>query len=176
MNRRSLQAVTIAAAAVAAFSVSPIAQAPPAPVPLTVHEWGTFTSGAGPDGNAVDWTPQAGRSDLPCFVARNRFNATRSRCDGFFFDNTKRPDLAGGPDVGAAAELHGITVKRVRRSADLQHANRVAVFFTEKLNDILSLFRFVEWNFSPRNRRTVSNFFVHQLFHVVLLFRLERRA
>ena len=41
---------------------------------LTVHEWGTFTSIAGADGTAVEWLPQAGPSDLPCFVARNRFN------------------------------------------------------------------------------------------------------
>ena len=39
-----------------------------------VHEWGTFTSVAGPDGTAVEWTPLAGPNDLPCFVARNRFN------------------------------------------------------------------------------------------------------
>jgi hypothetical protein len=41
---------------------------------LTVHEWGTFTSIAGEDGTAVDWHPQAGPTDLPCFVERNRFN------------------------------------------------------------------------------------------------------
>jgi hypothetical protein len=35
---------------------------------LTVHEWGTFTSIAGPDGNAVPWRPLSGPSDLPCFV------------------------------------------------------------------------------------------------------------
>jgi len=35
---------------------------------LTVHEWGTFTSVAGPDGQAVDWTPLSGPSELPCFV------------------------------------------------------------------------------------------------------------
>ena len=34
-------------------------QTPPAPVPLTVHEWGTFTSVAGADGQAVRWVPQA---------------------------------------------------------------------------------------------------------------------
>src|SRR5436190_654653 len=45
----------------------------PAPAAV-VHEWGTFTSIAGPDGHAVEWTPQAGPSDLPCFIARNRFN------------------------------------------------------------------------------------------------------
>ena len=35
---------------------------------LTVHEWGTFTSVAGQDGGAVEWTPLSGPSDLPCFV------------------------------------------------------------------------------------------------------------
>jgi len=35
---------------------------------LTVHEWGTFTSVAGQDGRAVEWTPLSGPSDLPCFV------------------------------------------------------------------------------------------------------------
>src|SRR5262245_43620621 len=35
---------------------------------ITVHEWGTFTSVAGPDGQAAQWLPLAGPSDLPCFV------------------------------------------------------------------------------------------------------------
>lgn len=35
---------------------------------LTVHEWGTFTTVAGPDGLAVDWLPLGGPYDLPCFV------------------------------------------------------------------------------------------------------------
>jgi hypothetical protein len=35
---------------------------------LTVHEWGTFTSIAGDDGQAVEWRPLTGPSDLPCFV------------------------------------------------------------------------------------------------------------
>ena len=35
---------------------------------LVVHEWGTFTSVAGPDGQAVPWRPLSGSSDLPCFV------------------------------------------------------------------------------------------------------------
>lgn len=37
---------------------------------LVVHEWGTFTSIAGEDGRAVRWLPQAGPTDLPCFVER----------------------------------------------------------------------------------------------------------
>jgi hypothetical protein len=35
---------------------------------VRVHEWGTFTSKAGPDGTAVEWTPLGGPSELPCFV------------------------------------------------------------------------------------------------------------
>ena len=37
---------------------------------MTVHEWGTFTSVAGPEGGAVNWLPLSGQSDLPCFVHR----------------------------------------------------------------------------------------------------------
>ena len=36
--------------------------------PLVVHEWGTFTSVAGADGNPVEWAPLTGPPDLPCFV------------------------------------------------------------------------------------------------------------
>jgi len=36
--------------------------------PLVVHEWGTFTSIAGDDGNALLWLPIATKSDLPTFV------------------------------------------------------------------------------------------------------------
>jgi len=39
---------------------------------LTVHEWGTFTSIAGPDGVAVDWLPLTGSTDLPSFVEHFR--------------------------------------------------------------------------------------------------------
>jgi hypothetical protein len=35
---------------------------------LAVHEWGTFTTVAGPNGRAIDWLPLGGPSDLPCFV------------------------------------------------------------------------------------------------------------
>jgi len=46
--------------------------------PLVVHEWGTFTSIAGNDGNAVEWLPLSGPSDLPGFVERYRFNLKTS--------------------------------------------------------------------------------------------------
>jgi hypothetical protein len=39
---------------------------------LTAHEWGTFTSVAGNDGQAVEWTPLAGSTDLPGFVEHFR--------------------------------------------------------------------------------------------------------
>jgi hypothetical protein len=35
-----------------------------------VHEWGTFTSVAGENGQSLDWLPLSGPSDLPCFVER----------------------------------------------------------------------------------------------------------
>jgi hypothetical protein len=39
---------------------------------FTVHEWGTFTSVAGPDGQAVEWLPLTGSTDLPGFVEHFR--------------------------------------------------------------------------------------------------------
>jgi hypothetical protein len=39
---------------------------------LTVHEWGTFTSIAGNDGQAMDWLPLTGSTDLPSFVEHFR--------------------------------------------------------------------------------------------------------
>src|SRR5258708_3417088 len=35
---------------------------------LTAHEWGTFTSIAGANGQAVEWFPLTGSTDLPSFV------------------------------------------------------------------------------------------------------------
>src|SRR6266699_3707820 len=39
---------------------------------LTVHEWGTFTSIAGADGQAVEWRPLTASTDLPAFVEHFR--------------------------------------------------------------------------------------------------------
>jgi hypothetical protein len=39
---------------------------------ITVHEWGTFTSIAGPDGSSMDWLPLTGSTDLPSFVEHFR--------------------------------------------------------------------------------------------------------
>ena len=67
MRRRFIGSVIFAAAAAALLSVSPLAQTRP-PSPLTVHEWGTFTSIAGADGQAVRWQTQTAPDDLPCFI------------------------------------------------------------------------------------------------------------
>ena len=39
---------------------------------LTVHEWGTFTSVAGRGGQAMEWSPLTGSTDLPEFVEHFR--------------------------------------------------------------------------------------------------------
>lgn len=51
---------------------------------LTVHEWGTFTSVAGPNGQSVNWQPLSGPQDLPCFVDREvaRQNLTSVQVKG----------------------------------------------------------------------------------------------
>jgi hypothetical protein len=39
---------------------------------LIVHEWGTFTSIAGADGDSLDWLPLTGSTELPSFVEHFR--------------------------------------------------------------------------------------------------------
>jgi len=58
------------------------------PNAVIVHEWGTFTSIAGRNGEAVEWTPLGGTSDLPCFVHRLP--------SGNINSNIKGPVYAGG--------------------------------------------------------------------------------
>jgi hypothetical protein len=60
---------------VACFAISndlPAKNAEPTFAGLTVHEWGTFTSIAGPDGLAKEWSPLTGSTDLPGFVEHFR--------------------------------------------------------------------------------------------------------
>ncbi len=57
------------------FAISsdlPAKNAEPTFAGLTVHEWGTFTSIAGKDGQAVEWSPLTGSTDLPGFVEHFR--------------------------------------------------------------------------------------------------------
>jgi hypothetical protein len=58
-------------AVLAVTALAPVATHDPAP--LTVHEWGTFTSIADADGRAAEWRPLSGPQDLPCFVDRIRY-------------------------------------------------------------------------------------------------------
>ena len=53
-------------------SVLPARNARPVYAGLTVHEWGTFTSIAGRDGQAVEWSALNGSTDLPGFVEHYR--------------------------------------------------------------------------------------------------------
>lgn len=74
MNRK-LFASILSALLVSCFAVSnglPAKNAEPVYAGLTVHEWGTFTSIAGRDGQAVEWSPLTGPSDLPGFVEHFR--------------------------------------------------------------------------------------------------------
>lgn len=66
--------VAVLVAVVSATAAVRVSSQSTAPVPLTVHEWGTFTSVAGEDGQALQWLPQGGVSDLPCFVERSKYN------------------------------------------------------------------------------------------------------
>ena len=72
MNRRAARIAVVLT--LVSLSVSPTPADPGSVPPFTVHEWGTFTSIAGEDGMAVEWRPQAGPDDLPCFVDRLRFS------------------------------------------------------------------------------------------------------
>ena len=49
---------------------------------ITVHEWGTFTSVAGRQGDAEAWSPLSGPDDLPCFVKRIRFPFSKLSLSG----------------------------------------------------------------------------------------------
>jgi hypothetical protein len=76
------------------------------PINLTVHEWGTFTSVAGPDGKAAQWLPLAGPTDLPCFV--NYFQNRLYKSIGPVVANTPRLNTQLNVDYNKArSELLG---------------------------------------------------------------------
>jgi hypothetical protein len=63
----------VASTALTGTTVSPV-QTSSTSAPLTVHEWGTFTSIAADDGSAETWVPQQPPGELPCFVERLPLN------------------------------------------------------------------------------------------------------
>lgn len=68
----------IASCLVALFVSRSHAQTPQVDPGLTAHEWGTFTSIADNEGQAVEWLPLTGSTDLPGFVEHFR-NASFKR-------------------------------------------------------------------------------------------------
>jgi hypothetical protein len=74
----------LAVALVLSAAVLPIAadrHADP-PAPLTVHEWGTFTSVAGKDGSAIEWDTLGCKDDLPGFVNDFGYRGLKWRVNG----------------------------------------------------------------------------------------------
>jgi hypothetical protein len=67
-------------AAIALLSPAEVKTAQPGD--LTVHEWGTFTSVAGPDGSAIDWDALGGKDDLPGFVNNSGFRCVKGTLRG----------------------------------------------------------------------------------------------
>src|ERR1700682_2088562 len=74
MNMNSLRAMSCALLACSlAVSVGLMgSEKTPVFSGLTAHEWGTFTSIAGEQGQAVEWSPLTGSTDLPAFVEHFR--------------------------------------------------------------------------------------------------------
>ena len=67
-NARFRDILTATLCACGLASVLVMAGRPAGTSDLEAHEWGTFTSVAGADGQAESWRPFSGPSDLPCFV------------------------------------------------------------------------------------------------------------
>lgn len=70
-----LPRVILAALLAGSFAISsslPAKDSQPVSAGLTAHEWGTFTSIAGADGQAMEWSPLNGSTDLPGFVEHFR--------------------------------------------------------------------------------------------------------
>jgi len=71
-----------AAASLCCFLSAVRSQEPLTDSSLSIHEWGTFTSIAGAKGEAVVWSPQAERDDLPGFVEHLRNNQFKGGLQG----------------------------------------------------------------------------------------------
>ena len=92
------------------------------PGELTVHEWGTFTTVAGPDGRAIAWLPLGGPSDLPCFV--QHFNN-----DEFVKTLPARP---AGTTTAAAVTAASYDVARRQMAARVRMETPVLYVYSER--------------------------------------------
>ena len=95
MSKHVRSALLLSAALGMAAAVAAAAGQEMAP-DLTVHEWGTFTSVAGSDGQSVDWAPLNGPQDLPCFVDRHRIQIKGRDFVGALRVLPAAPSRAGG--------------------------------------------------------------------------------
>jgi hypothetical protein len=86
-----LTALLLTAAAFAAETI-------PSPAPVTAHEWGTFTSIAGRDGNPVRWFALGGPAKLPCFVhtyrSKNMYTFVRMETPVIYFYTPRKTTLS----------------------------------------------------------------------------------
>jgi hypothetical protein len=69
------------------------------PEDVVVHEWGTFTSIAGPDGNALEWLPLSGPPDLPSFIYHfqtksSMLGTVRMETPVLYFYSAKETDVS----------------------------------------------------------------------------------
>jgi len=64
MLRRAVPAMVLVVVGLVGMASIYAAQTPA----VVVHEWGTFTTVADDAGQAINWTPLGGPTDLPCFV------------------------------------------------------------------------------------------------------------
>jgi hypothetical protein len=70
-----------------------------------------------------------------CFQSSDSLDATNAGGDGGLTEDAEKSDLAGGAAMGACAQFHGISIE-VSGAADLDDANGLAIFITEKLHDV----------------------------------------
>jgi hypothetical protein len=83
---------------------------------LTVHEWGTFTSIAGPDGLSMNWLPLTGSTDLPSFVEHFREvafkgglrGATRMETPVLYFYSPRETTVSVNVSFAKASSPSGI--------------------------------------------------------------------
>src|SRR5260370_3361335 len=70
---KSLSRILAAGSLTVGLGISAGAQSGVVEPGLVAHEWGTFTSVAGQDGRAVEWSPLSLPIDLPAFVEHFSF-------------------------------------------------------------------------------------------------------
>jgi hypothetical protein len=121
MSKRVVSALVLAGAVAVAMSGPFDVSAAGGQHPFTVHEWGTFTTVAGKDGQAEEWLPLSGPSDLPCFVETFR--------NGLF------KYLPGSPTAGYGPLLDYRTARTALRGT-VRMETPVLYFYTGHQTDL----------------------------------------